>query len=88
MKKIYITIAATILSFQAFQANAQKWTNDVDDKYVENDVVSLAGKKGFSFSTKAGDFLFKPYALVQASACFNRYYDQGLESPYAKNVAN
>ena len=69
MKKIYITIAATILSFQTFQANAQKWTNDADDKYVENDVVSLAGKKGFSFSTKAGDFLFKPYALVQASAC-------------------
>ena len=34
---------------------------EVDDKYVENDVVSLAGKKGFSFSTKAGDFLFKPY---------------------------
>ena len=88
MKKIYITIAATILSFQTFQANAQKWTNDADDKYVENDVVSLAGKKGFSFSTKAGDFLFKPYALVQASACYNRYDDQGLESHYAKNVAN
>ena len=26
---------------------------------IENDVVSLAGKKGFSFSTKAGDFLFR-----------------------------
>ncbi len=35
----------------------------------------LAGKKGFSFSTKAGDFLFKPYALVQASTTYNRYDD-------------
>lgn len=60
----------------------------IDDKYVENDVVSLAGKKGFSFSTKAGDFLFKPYALVQAAATFNYYDSPGLETPYADNVAN
>ena len=60
----------------------------IDDKYVENDVVSLAGKKGISFSTKLGDFLFKPYALVQASATYNRYDSQGLESLYAKSVAN
>lgn len=61
---------------------------EIDDKYVENDVVSLAGKKGFSFTTKAGDFLFKPYALVQASGRFNYYDDQGLENMYADNVAN
>lgn len=60
----------------------------IDDKYVENDVVSLAGKKGFSFSTKAGHFLFKPYALVQAAATFNYYDSPGLETPYADNVAN
>ena len=72
-----LTLTSTHLSAQ-----------EVDDKYVENDVVSLAGKKGFSFSTKAGDFLFKPYALVQASACLNRYDDLGLETPYADNIAN
>lgn len=49
-----LTLTSTHLSAQ-----------EVDDKYVENDVVSLAGKKGFSFSTKAGDFLFKPYALYR-----------------------
>lgn len=60
----------------------------LDDAYLENDVVSLAGKKGFTFSTRAGDFLFKPYALVQASARFNRYEDVGLDTPYADKVAN
>lgn len=77
-----------LLSAGVFSVKAQDTKKEMDDKYVENDVVSLAGKKGFSFSTKAGDFLFKPYALVQASACYNRYDDQGLESHYAKSVAN
>lgn len=58
-----------LLSAGVFSVKAQDTKKEMDDKYVENDVVSLAGKKGFSFSTKAGDFLFKPYALVQASAC-------------------
>ena len=88
MKKLYIALTAALLS-ATIQIQAQDTTKkEIDDKYVENDVVSLAGKKGFSFSTKAGDFLFKPYALVQASATYNRYDDQGLESHYAKNVAN
>ena len=87
MKKIYVALAAAFLSTTAFNVKAQEY-KVIDDKYMENDVVSLAGKKGFSFSTKAGDFLFKPYALVQASVNYNRYDDQGLESHYAKNVAN
>ena len=88
MKKIYRTLLVVLLSAGVFSVKAQDTKKEMDDKYVENDVVSLAGKKGFSFSTKAGDFLFKPYALVQASACYNRYDDQGLESHYAKSVAN
>ena len=88
MKKIYMALAVALLSAGVFSVKAQDIKKEMDDKYVENDVVSLAGKKGFSFSTKAGDFLFKPYALVQASACYNRYDDQGLESHYAKSVAN
>lgn len=81
---IFKVIICSLSAFPFIGLNAQ----DVDDKYVENDVVSLAGKKGFSFTTKAGDFLFKPYALVQTSACFNRYDDLGLESLYAHDIAN
>lgn len=58
------------------------------DKYIESDVIPLAGKKGFSFETKAGDFVFKPFVLVQTSAKFNYYDDEGLELADQDNVAN
>lgn len=32
---------------------------------TENGVVSLAGREGFTIETKKGDFVFKPYLLVQ-----------------------
>ena len=51
-----ITKTTAILAFSALTAMpAMAQEKEVDDKYVENDVVSLAGKKGFSFSTRAGD---------------------------------
>lgn len=37
---------------------------------TENGVVSLAGREGFTIETKKGDFVFKPYLLVQTSANF------------------
>lgn len=58
------------------------------DADTENGVVSLAGHKGFTFSTKKGDFLFKPYLLVQASGNYNYYDDAGLDPAYNQdNVA-
>lgn len=56
---------------------------------TENGVVSLAGRDGFSWSTRNGDFLFKPYLLVQTSANFNYYDSEGLDPAYNQdNVAN
>ena len=56
-----ITKTTAILAFSALTVMpAMAQEKEVDDKYVENDVVSLAGKKGFSFSTRAGDILLKP----------------------------
>ena len=56
---------------------------------TENGVVSLAGREGFSIETKKGDFVFKPYLLVQASANYNWYDDEGLDPAYNQdNVAN
>lgn len=60
----------------------------VDDKYVESDVVPLAGKEGFSFSTRAGDFLFKPYSLIQVAGKFNYYDDENLNLAEVDRVAN
>lgn len=55
----------------------------------ENGIVSLAGREGVSISTKKGDFLFKPYLLVQTCAKFNYYDDEGLDKAYNQdNIAN
>lgn len=59
MKKIFIL---TVLFILPLCMMAQQ------EEDTENGVVSLAGKEGFTIGTKKGDFLFKPYLLVQTSA--------------------
>ena len=55
---------------------------------TENGIVSLAGREGFTIASKKGDFVFKPYLLVQTSANFNWYDDEGLDKAYNQvNVA-
>ncbi len=85
MKTKLTILLAAILT--ATSLSAQKLTK-VDDTYIESDVIPLAGKKGFSFETKAGDFVFKPFVLVQSSVKFNYYDDEGLELSDQDNVAN
>lgn len=59
------------------------------DESTENGVISLADTRGFTFSTKNGNFVFKPYLLVQTSMNFNYYDDAGLDPAYNQdNVAN
>ena len=70
-------------------ANAigQHWHKHEED--TENGIVSLAGREGFTIASKKGDFVFKPYLLVQTSANFNWYDDEGLDKAYNQdNVAN
>ncbi len=85
MKRLRKILTTSLMAAITVTLSAQA----IDDKYVENDVVSLAGKEGFTFKTKQGDFLFKPYMLVQASANFNYYDDEGLDKAYNQdNIAN
>ena len=66
-----------------FQAMAQH------EEESENGIVSFAGREGFSIATPDGDFVFKPYLLVQSAAHFNWYDDEGLDKAYNQdNVAN
>ncbi len=81
MKKI-LAIIAIFLS-----AHVSSWAQyDAD---TENGVVSLAGNDGFTLATKKGDFVFKPYLLVQTAFNANYYDDEGLDAAYNQdNVAN
>lgn len=59
------------------------------DLDTDNGVVSLANSKGFVIQSKKGDFIFKPYMLVQTSGNFNWYDDEGLDKAYNQdNVEN
>ncbi|MDR2953955.1 MAG: OprO/OprP family phosphate-selective porin [Prevotella sp.] len=83
MKLKFLLLSGLLISFNLF---AQK--SDDSDKYIESDVIPLAGKKGFSFESKAGDFVFKPFALVQTSAKMNYYDDEQIGADDQDNIAN
>lgn len=77
------TLAAAIFAIMPYAAAAQY------DENTENGIVSLANRDGFSIKSKNGDFIFKPYLLVQASANINYYDDEGLDKAYNQdNIAN
>ncbi|MDR1896075.1 MAG: OprO/OprP family phosphate-selective porin [Prevotellaceae bacterium] len=80
---LLITIFAGIRAFAQDNGREQDM-----DKYIQSDIVPMMDKKGFSFQTKAGDFMIKPYTLVQSAAKFNYYDDEGLELSDQDNVAN
>lgn len=81
MKKILTALCLSALIPLAALAQHEEDT--------ENGIVSLAGREGFTIASKKGDFVFKPYLLVQTSANFNWYDDEGLDKAYNQdNVAN
>ncbi len=75
------------LSVQS-QEKDKKETATNMDKYIDNGLISLAGKDGLTWQTRSGDFLFKPYTLLQTRAIFNYYDDEGLELAEQDNVLN
>lgn len=94
LKTLRCKSLAFFISLQAFfylplSANSAKDSVEADRPEIENDVVSLADREGFRWKTKRGDFIFKPYMLVQTNANFNWYDDEGLDPAYNQdNVSN
>lgn len=80
MKKIF---AIALMASMTLTAAAQH------DEDTENGIVSIGERNGFQIASKDGAFTFKPYMLVQTSAAFNYYDDEGLDKAYNQdNVAN
>lgn len=81
MKKIIFLFIGILFGMNSAMAQYEADT--------ENGVVSLAGRDGFTIETKKGDFVFKPYLLVQTAANYRWYDDEGLDKAYNQdNVAN
>ena len=56
---------------------------------AENGVVTIGSDRMFQIESKDGKFSFKPYLMIQSTANFNYYDDEGLDKAYNQdNVAN
>lgn len=77
---IFLALTSLFLSVPLF---AQQ------EEDTENGVVSLAGREGYAIQTKSGDFVFKPYMMVQTAGHYNWYDDEGLDKAYNQdNIMN
>ena len=81
MKSLYI---AAIIALTSLTAVAQNDNYDED-----NGVVTIGADRMFQVESKDGNFSFKPYLMLQTSANFNYYDDEGLDKAYNQdNIAN
>jgi len=95
MKQNFISLVSLALLpfFGLAQESQEQSTIDIQKTAIsddfENGVVSMNGKNGLKIATTSGDFVFKPFMLVQTAAKFNYYDDEGLDKAYNQdNVAN
>jgi hypothetical protein len=86
-KYLFISTAVLMYAQTIAQQTDDARASDID-KYIQSDVIPMIDKRGFSFQTRVGDFLFKPYTLVQSAVKLNYYDDEGLELSDQDNVAN
>lgn len=87
-KTILFILLMSFTSLVQSQEKEKKETSAEVDKYIDNGLISLAGKDGITWQTRSGDFLFKPYTLLQTRAIFNYYDDEGLDLAEQDNVLN
>lgn len=73
MKKIY---SLALLAALPIAAMAQQ------EEISENGIVSIDGNRGLQVESKDQAFSFKPYLLMQTTANFNYYDDEGLDKAY------
>ena len=83
MKSRHILILLSL----ALTTAAQAQTSSAID--TDNGVVTIGSDRMFQIESNDGNFSFKPYLMLQTSASFNYYDDEGLDKAYNQdNVAN
>ncbi|MDO5761315.1 MAG: porin [Bacteroidales bacterium] len=71
----------------ALATTAQAQTDTSLD--ADNGVVTIGSDRMFQIESNDGNFSFKPYLMLQTSASFNYYDDEGLDKAYNQdNIAN
>lgn len=81
MKALFI---ATAIAMTSIVTTAESQDFDSD-----NGVVTIGADRMFQIESKDGNFSFKPYLMLQTTANYNYYDDEGLDKAYNQdNVAN
>lgn len=76
------------LNTKSFNHDNPKATQDVAYD-MDNGVLAIADNRGFSLQSKDGNFVLKPYLMLQTLLNYNYYDDEGLDKAYNQdNVAN
>ena len=95
MKKIYLTACAAMMAFTVNAENVENEINSTSEAQAsenydaENGVVTIGSDRMFQIESKDGKFSFKPYLMIQSTANFHYYDDEGLDKAYNQdNVAN
>ncbi len=68
----------------------EKAINQDEKKYdMENGVLPIADDRGFTLQSQDGNFVFKPYLMLQSNLSYRYYDDVGLDKAYNQdNIAN
>ena len=95
MKKIYFAACAAMMTFTVNAENVENEINSTSEAQAsenydaENGVVTIGSDRMFQIESKDGKFSFKPYLMIQSTANFHYYDDEGLDKAYNQdNVAN
>jgi hypothetical protein len=83
----YFLLALIALLPNLLTAQEEKKENK-NDKYIESDVITLGGRKGFRWETKNGDFKLKPYMVAFTRAQAQYVDDEGLRLTEEDNIIN
>ena len=88
MKRFFL-LAATLALTSPVMADNLPGTSEPSRLDMSNGVIPIADDRGFTLQSADGQFVFKPYMMLQSSAMFNYYDDEGLDKAYNQdNVAN
>ena len=72
-----------LVSLMASTITAAAQTASLD---TDNGVVTIGSDRMFQIESKDGNFSFKPYLMMQTTANFNYYDDEGLDKAYNQDV--
>ncbi len=89
MKPLYLAAVAAMASQTIMAQDGETTMTEARQFDAENGVVTIGSDRMFQIESANKMFSFKPYLMLQTTANYNYYDDEGLDKAYNQdNVAN